>query len=174
MIYLFASSSNTATFLPTGSYADGSGFVIKFTDRFTQDSFFAQGTGSKNDKWFSLEVDVTGSYVLSTNKSSVPLKGGGYDVNIYPITDMSPIWDVEDTNWELETYEWDETVVAISVYGTEPRRWAQMGSLWSSVAGLPSTTGNGILTTTAFVSESISRTMYTSANESAAYVVYNG
>jgi len=160
--------------MPTGSYADGSGFVLKFTDRFTQDSYYAQGTGSKNDRWFSLEVDITGSYVLGTNKSQVPLQGGSYDVNVYTLTDVSPVWDLEDVNWELENYNWGESVVALSVYGTEPRLWAQMGNYWSSVPGLPTTTGNGILTTTAFVSESIGRTMYTSANENAAYVVYNG
>lgn len=174
MIYLFASSSNTATILPSGSYANGSSFVIKFTDRFTQDEFFAQGTGSKHDNWFTLGVDVTGSYVIGTNKSQVPLNGGSYDVNVYSLTDISPVWDLEDVNWELENYDWDETVVSISVYGTEPRKWSLMGNTWSSVPGIPSVTGNGILTTTAFVSESISRTMYTSANEIAAYVVYNG
>jgi hypothetical protein len=56
--------------------------------------------------------------------------------------------------------------------------WGTFGDVWSTsdtVWGL----GEDVLflndtTTTAFVSQSIGRTLYTSANENAAYVVYNG
>ena len=59
----------------------------------------------------------------------------------------------------------------IAVWGTFADVWSTSDTVWS--------VGTDTLyfddtTTTAFVSESISRTMYASANENGAYVVYNG
>lgn len=174
MIYLYASSSNIATVLPSGSYANGSGFLIRFTDGFSQDEYIAQATGSKVGKWFNLPIEVSGSYIIDVNKSTLPLVGGTYDVDVYSLEDFGPQWDLEDVNWELENFAWDDAFAAYSVYSTETRKWKVMGNTWSSVPGIPTSLGNSILTTRAFVSESIGRDLYTSANENAAFVVYQG
>ena len=175
MIKLIASSSNTFAFQPTASFADGSSFVYKFTDVFSQDEFKGIATGSRYGQWIKLPITVsTSSYVVGTNTSTLPLYGGTYEVRIFPSADLDLVWDTEDEDWDIEAAEWDATIVAISVYGTEPRKWSLMGNTWSSVPGIPTTTGNGIWTSRAWVSESIARENYSSANEIAAYVVYNG
>lgn len=154
MIYLYASSSNEATILPSGSYGNGSGFIIKFTDGFSKDEYIAQGTGSKAGSWYNIAVEAsTGSYVIGANKSQIPFVGGTYDVNVYTASTGA---------------------IDPSVYGSEIRKWKQMGNTWSSVPGIPTPTGNTIMTTRAFVSESIGRDAYSSTNENAAFVVYEG
>ena len=152
MIKLNESSSNTFTFQPTASYADGSSYVYKFTDVFSQEEFVGSATGSNYGQWVKLPINVsTSSYVVGTNISTLPLLGGTYELSIYEgTTSVGAIWS------------------------TEPRKWGLMGNTWSSVPGVPSTTGNGIWTSRAFVSESIGRTNYSSANEIGAYVVYQG
>jgi len=174
MIYLHASSSNEATILPSGSYRNGSGFIIKFTDGFSKDEYIAQGTGSKAGSWYNIPVEVsTGSYVIGVDKSQIPLVGGTYDVNVFSLADFGPEWDSEDEDWDVLNLAWDD-VIDPSIYGSEIRKWKQMGNTWSSVPGIPTPTGNTIMTTRAFVSESIGRTDYTSTNENAAFVVYEG
>ena len=176
MIKLNESSSNTFTFQPTASFADGSSFVYKFTDVFSQDVFVGSATGSAYGQWVKLPINVyTSSYVVGDDVSTLPLKGGTYEISIYPNgTSLDLIWDTDDTDWDLEATNWDASVVTLSIYGTEPRKWGLMGNTWSSVPGIPTTTGNGIWTSRAWVSESIGRENYTSANEIAAYVVYQG
>ena len=174
MIYLHASSSNEATILPSGSYSNGSGFLIKFVDGFSKDEYVAQGTGSKSGNWYNIQLDVSSSYIINANKSTLPLVGGTYDTYVYSLSDFGPQWDTEDVNWELENVAWDDVIATFSIYGSETRKWKLMGNTWSSVPGIPTTDGNAIMTTRAFVSESIGRDLYSSTNENAAFVVYEG
>lgn len=175
MIKLNVSSSNTFAIQPTASYADGTSFVYKFTDVFSQDVFVGTATGSRYGQWVKLPINVfTSSYVVGANSSTLPLKGGTYEISIFPGDGLDLVWDVDSVDWDLEATNWDTAVVVTSVYGTEPRKWGLMGNTWSSVPAIPTTTGNGIWTSRAWVSESIGRENYTSANEIAAYVVYQG
>lgn len=175
MIKLTASSSNTFAFQPTASFADGSSFVYRFTDVFSQDEYKGSATGSKYGQWIKLPITLsTSSYVVGTNTSTLPLFGGTYEISIFPSTGLDIVWDTDDEDWDVEATAWDASAIAVSVYGTEPRKWGLMGNTWSSVPGLPSTTGNGIWTSRAWVSESIARENYSSTNEIAAYVVYQG
>ena len=175
MIYLYASSSNEATILPEGSYSNGSAFLIKFVDGFSKDEYIAQATGSKSGNWYNIPIELTsGSYVIGVNESRLPLIGGTYDAYVYSLADFGPQWDTEDEDWDVEAFAWDDAFAAYSVYGTELRQWIQMGDTWSSIPGIPTTTGNAIMTTRAFVSESIGRDIYSSTNENAAFVVYEG
>ena len=174
MIKLNVSSSNQIAIQPSASHANGSSYLVKFTDTFSENEYVAQATGSNYGSWVKLFVDVTGSYVIDTNKSSVPLYGGTFDVNVYDASAFGPEWDTEDVNWELENINWDDVFAVFSIYGSEPRKWKLMGNTWSSVPGVPTTTGDSIMTTRAWVSESIARENYSSANENAAYVVYQG
>ena len=175
MIKLTPSSSNVFAFQPTASFADGSSFVYKFTDVFSQEEFKGAATGSKYGNWIELPITLsTSSYIVSVNTSTLPLEGGTYEIQIFPTIDNSIQWDTDDEDWDIEAVAWDETIIAVSVYGTEPRKWGLIGSTWSSVPGIPTTIGNGIWTSRAWVSESIDRMNYSSTNENAAYVVYQG
>jgi len=79
-----------------------------------------------------------------------------------------------DINLQAGSYDlkFQKILTGISViWGTFADVWSTSDTVWSQ--------GTDTLylddtTTTAFVSESISRTLYTSANENGAYVVYNG
>jgi len=151
MIKLIESSSNTFSFQPTASFADGSSFVYRFTDVFSQDEFIGTATGSNYGRWIKLPINVsTSSYVVGTNISTLPLLGGTYELRIFSGS------------------------VSDSVWSTEGRKWDLISDTWSTISGVPTPTGNGIWASRAFVSESIGRTKYSSANENAAYVVYNG
>jgi hypothetical protein len=174
MIKLVASSSNQFSIQPSASNADGSSYLYKFTDVFSQDEYVGLSTGSNAGPWVRLFIDVDGSYTINANKSTLPLDGGTYELNVYDATEFSPQWDTEDVNWEVENIAWDDIVAVFSIYGTEVRKWKLMGNTWSSVPGIPTQEGNSIMTTRAWVSESIDDTKYTSANENAAYVVYEG
>lgn len=174
MIYLHASASNDFAFIPSGSYSDGSSFFVKFTDSFSQQNFIAQGTGSINGDWVEMQVEVTSSYAIDANKSKLPLVGGTYDVNIYPASAFGAEWEDEDVEWQVEAINWDSAFAAVSVYASESRIWSLMGQVWSNVPAIPTTNGQSILTTRAWVSESYSRDEYTTTNENAAYYVYNG
>ncbi len=174
MIKLSVSSSNQFVIQPSGSISDGSSYLYKFTDVFSQDEFVGQATGSKSGQWVQLFVDVSSSYIVGTNKSTLPLDGGTYELNVYDTQLIAPQWDTEDVDWDVLNLDWDEAVSVLSIYGSEPRKWKQMGNTWSSVPGIPTTSGNSIMTTRAWVSESIDDTKYSSTNENAAYVVYEG
>jgi len=174
MIKLNASSSNQFVIQPSASRANGSSYLVKFTDVFSQDEFVGQATGSNVGQWVRLFVDINGSYIVDPNESSLPLNGGTYELNVYDATAFGPQWDTEDENWELENINWDDIIAVYSVYGSEPRKWVVMGNTWSSVPGIPTQEGNSIMTTRAWVSESIDDTKYSSTNENAAYVVYEG
>jgi hypothetical protein len=85
-----------------------------------------------------------------TLPTDVDLKGGSYDLVFQKIISPgdSQIWGTSEEVWGTSNVVWNLGLVPQS-YETDT-------------------------TTTAFVSESISRFKYTSANENGAYVVYNG
>jgi hypothetical protein len=151
MILLNESSSNTFVIQPTASFADGSSFVYRFTDVFSQEQYTGTATGSNYGNWIKLPINVsTSSYIVGVNVSTLPLRGGTYEVEVF-----------------------SDSVVIPSTYGTETRLWGLIQNIWSDVPGT-TTNGNVIWTSRAWVSESIERTNYFSTNEIAAYVVYNG
>ena len=106
--------------------------------------------------------EVTSSVSLSFAKSGewrttsitlptdVDLKGGSYDLVFQKINPAqgSQVWGTSASKWNTAEIVWSLGLVPIN-YVTDT-------------------------TTTAFVSESISRFKYTSTNENGAYVVYNG
>ena len=139
MIYLYASSSNNITFIPSSSISSGESIRALFVDGFTQDSssFIFPATSSGN--W------VKGQVTLPTN---LPLEGGTYDVTFQTIlSGISQVW------------------------GTSTQVWGTSNVVWS--VGTIDTFINQA-TTKAYVSESVSRTQFTSTNENAAYIVFNG
>lgn len=88
---------------------------------------------------------VKGTIILPTNLS---LEGGTYDVTFQSIlTGISQVW------------------------GTSTQVWGTSNVVWS--VGTIDTFINQA-TTKAYVSESVSRTQFTSTNENGAYIVYNG
>jgi hypothetical protein len=151
MILLNESSSNTFVIQPTASFADGSSFVYRFTDVFSQEQYTGTATGSNYGNWIKLPINVsTSSYIVGVNVSTLPLRGGTYEVEVF-----------------------QPGIVTPSIYGTETRLWGFIQNIWSNVPS-SNTIGNVIWTSRAWVSESIERTNYFSTNEIAAYVVYNG
>jgi hypothetical protein len=76
MIYLYASSSNNITFIPSSSFSSGQSVRALFVDGYTQDSssFIFPATSSGN--W------VKGKIILPTN---INLEGGTYDVTFQTI-----------------------------------------------------------------------------------------
>ena len=139
MIYLYASSSNNITFIPSSSISSGESIRALFVDGYTEDesSFIFPATSSGN--W------VKGKITLPTNLS---LEGGTYDVTFQTI--LSGIGQV---------------------WGTSTEIWGTSTAVWS--VGNINTFINQA-TTKAYVSESVSRTQFTSTNENGAYIVFNG
>ena len=139
MIYLYASSSNNITFIPSSSLSSGESVRALFVDGFSEDSssFIFPATSSGN--W------VKGTITLPTD---LPLEGGTYDVTFQSIlSGISQVW------------------------GTSTQVWGTSNVVWS--VGTIDTFINQA-TTKAYVSESVSRTQFTSTNENAAYIVFNG
>jgi hypothetical protein len=97
-----------------------------------------------------LTLDMSGDWANSsiTLPTDIPLQPGSYNVTFQRIESaVGAVWGVFDDVWSTSDTIWS--------IGTDYDYFDDT-------------------TTTAFVSESISRTLYTSANENAAYVVYNG
>ena len=140
MIYLYASSSNNITFIPSSSISSGESVRALFVDGYTEDesSFIFPATSSGN--W------VKGTIILPTN---LQLEGGTYDVTFQSI--------VAGTS---------------QVWGTSTQVWGTSNVIWS--IGTPDVAFINQATTKAYVSESVSRTQFTSTNENGAYIVYNG
>ena len=149
MIKLTPSSSNVFAFQPTASFADGSSFVYKFTDVFSQEEFEGVATGSKYGNWIELPITLSTSSIVSVNTSTLPLGGGTYELKVYKGVGGDAIWS------------------------TESRKWSLISDTWSTIESI-SSSGNAIWTSRAWVSESIDRMNYSSTNENAAYVVYQG
>ena len=139
MIYLYASSSNNITFIPSSSISSGQSVRALFVDDFTQDesSFIFPATSSGNY--------VQGRITLPTN---ISLEGGTYDVTFQSIVGgLVQVWGT-----------------STQVYGTSNVVWS-VGTIDTFI---------NQSTTKAYVSESVSRTQFTSTNENAAYIVFNG
>lgn len=139
MIYLYASSSNNITFIPSSSFSSGESVRALFVDGYTEaeSSFIFPATSSGN--W------VKGTITLPTNLS---LEGGTYDVTFQSIVGG-----------------------VVQVWGTSTQVYGTSNVIWS--LGTIDTFINQA-TTKAYVSESVSRTQFTSTNENAAYIVFNG
>lgn len=140
MIYLYASSSNEISLIPSSSFSSGEEMRLVFTNRFSE----ATST-------VSLNVTSSGDWIKAplTLPTDIDLKGGSYDLVLQKIESEVPqIWGT-----------------STEVYSTSTVVW----SVGQSIGGYLNDT-----TTTAFVSESIGRTLYTSANENGVFVVYEG
>jgi len=139
MVYLYASSSNEISLIPSSSFSSGEEVRLLFTDRF-----------SKTETEISLNVTSSGDWIKApiTLPDDIDLKGGSYDLVLQRVeagvlavwSTFEDVWSTSDTVWSIgtDTLYYDDT------------------------------------TTTAFVSESIGRTLYTSANENGVFVVYEG
>jgi hypothetical protein len=129
MVYLYASSSNTVSLIPSQSFSSGEEVRLLFTDRFTE------ATSS-----VSLNVTASGQWV----KAAVNLPS---DSGVVPVEQIwgtsTQIWSTSEVVWEVGTVEEGDQFINDT-------------------------------TTTAFVSESIGRTLYSSANENGVFVVYEG
>jgi hypothetical protein len=139
MIYLYASSSNNITFIPSSSISSGESVRALFVDGFSEDSssFIFPVTSLGN--W------VKGTIILPTDLS---LEGGTYDVTFQTIVvGNSQVWGT-----------------STEVYGTDTAVWS-LGTINTFI---------NQATTKAYVSESVSRTEFSSTNENAAYIVFNG
>jgi len=140
MVYLYASSSNEISLIPSSSFSSGEEVRLLFTDRF-----------SETTSSISLNVTSSGDWIKApiTLPTDIDLKGGSYDLVLQKIaSNISQIWGT-----------------STQVYSTSTVVW----SVGQVVGGYINDT-----TTTAFVSESIGRTLYTSANENGVFVVYEG
>ena len=140
MIYLYASSSNEISLIPSQSFSSGEEMRLVFTNRFSE----ATST-------VSLNVTSSGDWIKAplTLPTDIDLKGGSYDLVLQKIESEVPqVWGT-----------------STEVYSTSTVVW----SVGQSIGGYLNDT-----TTTAFVSESIGRTLYTSANENGVFVVYEG
>ena len=146
MVYLYASSSNEISLIPSSSYSDGDLVRLLFTDR------ISEATSSVN-----LQVTPYGNgWVKSsvTLPDDIDLNGGSYDLVLQKVIDTG----------SLQQEYW----------GTSEQVYSTSEVVWSvGQSGVPGTYLNDT-TTTAFVSESIGRTLYTSANENGVFVVYEG
>ena len=141
MVYLYASSSNEISLIPSQSFSSGEEVRLVFTDRFTEATSSVQ-----------LQVTPYGNGWIKSSvtlPTDIDLRGGSYDLVLQKIGSISEqIWGTSE-----------------EVYSTSDVVW--------SVGTVPGQYLNDT-TTTAFVSESIGRVLYSSANENGAFVVYEG
>lgn len=105
---------------------------------------------TQDESIFIFPATSSGNYVKGTIvlPTDLPLEGGTYDVTFQSIV-----------------------VGASQVWGTSTEVYGTSTSVWSVGA---ITTFINQLTTKGYVSESVSRTQFSSTNENAAYIVYNG
>lgn len=138
MIYLYASSSNNITFIPSSSFSSGQSVRALFVDGYTEDSSSFTFPATSSGNW------VKGEITLPTDLS---LEGGTYDVTFQSILSNVQVW------------------------GTSTEVWGT-SNVVSSVGTIDTFINQS--TTKAYVSESVSRTEFSSTNENAAYIVFNG
>lgn len=103
MIYLYASSSNNITFIPSSSISSGESIRALFVDGFTQDSssFIFAATSSGN--W------VKGQVTLPTNLS---LEGGTYDVTFQTIlSGIGQVWGTSTQVWGTSNVVWSVATI---------------------------------------------------------------
>lgn len=144
MVYLYASSSNTVSLIPSQSFSSGEEVRLLFTNRFTEATSSVSLNVTASGQWVKAAVDLP---------SDIDLKGGSYDLVLQKVSGVVPI---------------------AQIWGTSTEIWSTSEVVWE--VGTADETGQFIndTTTTAFVSESIGRTLYSSANENGAFVVYEG
>ena len=104
MIYLYASSSNNITFIPSSSFSSGESVRALFVDGYTEaeSSFIFPATSSGN--W------VKGTITLPTNLS---LEGGTYDVTFQSIVGgvvqvwgtSTQVYGTSNVIWSLGTID---------------------------------------------------------------------
>jgi len=139
MVYLYASSSNTVSLIPSASISSGEDVRLIFTNRFTE------VTSS-----ISLEVTSNGDWIKAplTLPGDIDLSAGSYDLVLQKVvTAIQQVWGTSTEVYSNSEVEWSVGTVSGFINDT---------------------------TTTAFVSESIGRTLYSSANENGVFVVYEG
>ena len=143
MVYLYASSSNEISLIPSSSFSSGEVVRLLFTDRFSEATSSVQ-----------LQVTPYGNGWIKSSvtlPTDIDLKGGSYDLVLQKIT-----------GGDLPVQQ---------VWGTSTQVYSTSNVVWS--VGTAGGGGEYIndTTTTAFVSESIGRVLYSSANENGAFVV---
>lgn len=142
MIYLYASSSNEISLIPSSSMSTGEEVRLLFTNR------FSEATSS-----ISLNVTSSGDWIKApiTLPTDIDLSGGSYDLVL-----QKAVGEQTAQIWGTSTEVYSTSKVVWSVGTVDDRGYIND------------------TTTTAFVSESIGRVLYTSANENGAFVVYEG
>jgi len=144
MVYLYASSSNEISLIPSSSFSDNEQVRLLFTNRFTEATSSVQlAVTPYGNGWVKASVELP---------DDIDLKGGSYDLVLQKITGDSVVEQIWGTSEEV--YSTSEVVWSVGTAG---------GGAYINDT-----------TTTAFVSESIGRTLYSSANENGAFVVYEG
>mgnify|MGYP001086833616 CR=1 FL=1 len=144
MIYLYASSSNEISLIPSSSFSSGEEVRLLFTNRFSEVTSSVSLNVTSSGDWIKAPLNLP---------TDIDLKGGSYDLVLQKITGDVPVQQV----WGTST----------QVYSTSQVVWS-VGTAGGGGEYINDTT------TTAFVSESIGRTLYTSANENGVFVVYEG
>ena len=145
MIYLYASSSNDISLIPSSSFSSGEAVRLLFTNRFSEVS-----------SSISLNVTSSGDWIKAplTLPTDIDLSAGSYDLVLQKVIGTGSL---QDQYWGTSE----------QIYSTSEVVWS-VGQAEGEAEYLNDTT------TTAFVSESIGRTLYSSANESGVFVVYEG
>jgi len=108
------------------------------------------GGFTETESSFIFSATPSGNWVKGqvTLPTDIDLKGGTYDLTFQKVLGgVSTIWGTSTEVWGLSQVVW--SVGTLNSYINE-------------------------MTTKAYVSESIARTQYSSTNENAAYVVFNG
>ncbi len=143
MIYLYASSSNDISLIPSASYTDNEEVRLVFTDRFSEVTSSVQlNVTPFGNGWIQSTV---------TLPTDIDLNGGSYDLVLQKAVGQK----------------------TAQVWGTSTEVYSTSKVVW--LVGTVDNRGYiNDTTTTAFVSESIGRVLYTSANENGAFVVYEG
>lgn len=105
---------------------------------------------SEDSSSYTFSATSSGNWVKGqvTLPTDIDLKGGTYDLTFQKIISATPL-----------------------IWGTTTEVWSTSNVVWS-VASVGSYIND--TTTKAYVSESVARTQYSSTNENAAYVVFNG
>ena len=143
MIYLYASSSNDISLIPSASYTDNEEVRLIFTDRFSEVTSSVQlNVKPFGNGWIQSTV---------TLPTDIDLSGGSYDLVL-----QKAVGEQTAQIWGTSTEVYSTSKVVWSVGTADDRGYIND------------------TTTTAFVSESIGRVLYTSANENGAFVVYEG
>ena len=98
MIYLYDSSTNNISFIPSGSFSTGDEVRGLFTNRFTEASSSVIFTITVSGDW------ARGSITLPTD---IDLQPGSYDLAFQRIvSSVGAVWGVFDDVWSLSDTVW--------------------------------------------------------------------